>query len=114
MDLGVGWGSGWMGAEWVITSCAAACRLPFAAFLRTVRCPSKATTTDTSPPSAPHLPPPQTSEVQKQVKAVQAAFQHGKGKKNETTPEDGKLTLDTMKVGAWVVVVGGWAVWRGA
>ena len=48
------------------------------------------------------------------MKAVQAAFQHGKGKKNETTPDDGKLTIDTMKVGACVVVVGGWAVWRGA
>ncbi|PRW20481.1 Nex18 symbiotically induced [Chlorella sorokiniana] len=40
---------------------------------------------------------PQTSELQKQVKAVQAAFDH-KGKKNETTPEDGKLTIDTLKV----------------
>lgn len=85
----------------------ASCRL-----LPTAPRTTTANTAPATPPPSSSLP--QTSEVHKQVKAVQAAFQHGKGKKNETTPEDGKLTIDTMKVGAWVVVVGGWAVWRGA
>ena len=29
---------------------------------------------------------------------MQASFKHG-AKKNETAPEDGKLTIDTLKVG---------------
>lgn len=70
----------------------ASCRL-----LPTAPRTTTANTAPATPPPSSSLP--QTSEVQKQVKAVQAAFQHGKGKKNETTPEDGKLTIDTMKVG---------------
>ena len=60
------------------------------------------------PPLPRPSPPLQTSAVQKQVKAVQAAFKHH-GKKNETTPEEGgKLTIDTIKAGG-----GGWGGWGG-